>query len=369
MNSLFIANVELNPNEGICKKIFSQAIGLKNANEKGWLLTKCKEGSSVHNLQENRTIKSHKGVIKEARKIIENNYIDIVYIRHMIPSVGLIRLLRWMNKCGVTILYEIPTYPYYAEQFRTSKHKYRAVIKLTLDTIFWPFIYHYITHLVVIKSNSKVHMFKKMIEITNGADIDNIKEKSYREKDTSRLSMVTFGTLYPYHGYDRILKGLKLYNADDNRTKVEFHVIGISETINDLKKQAEELEISNVFFHGVKNTQELNTMCENYDIGIGAVALHRRNANIDTTIKVIEYYCRGLVVATSGDSPMDQYDKSVTIHVPNDESPIDIGKIVECYHRIPLETKKNIAKQARIVFSWNNIMKKLCDVGKLYETK
>ncbi|WP_367559926.1 hypothetical protein [Streptococcus iniae] len=65
-----------------------------------------------------------------------------------------------------------------------------------------------INHLIVIKSNSKVKVFKKMIEITNGADTHSLKIKKY-EQNYSKISLVAVGTIYPYHGYDRILKGLK----------------------------------------------------------------------------------------------------------------------------------------------------------------
>ena len=101
-------------------------------------------------------------------------------------------------------------------------------------------------------------------------------------------------------------------------------------------------------------------MYSDFDIGVGSVALFRRNADIDTTIKVIEYYCRGVVVLTSGISPMDLYDKDFTIHVPNDNSPIDIAEIVKTYNEIPRNKLLKISEIGKTKFSWDEIMSNLC---------
>ena len=359
MNTLFIANIELDENEGIYKKIVSQAKGLKNAFGNGWLITKNGRGSKILDLQEELLSSCNTDILNKSKKVILAYDIQFVYVRHMVPSIKLILLLKWMRKKGLFIFYEIPTYPYYAEQFRMSPHKYRTIVRLIIDTIFWPFIYRYISKLVIIRSNSKEKKYKKMIEITNGADVSTIIPKSYAESKRKTISMVAVGTIHPYHGYDRILRGLAEYNSKENGIPVEFHIVGKSKTIECLKKLSVRLQLDNVFFHGIKSTNELNDMYSNYDIGIGSVALFRRNADIDTTIKIIEYYCRGIAVLTSGISPMDKYDKEMTIHVPNDNSPIDIAKVVEAYNRISLDKLLQISEIAKKHFSWNVIMKNL----------
>lgn len=360
MNVLFVANLQLAENEGIYKKIMAQASGLKRANNKGWLITKHNRGCIERNLQTNITKNNLTHILDATKSIIVSEDIGLIYIRHMIPSVKLIALLRWSTKMRIKVLYDIPTYPYYAEQFRNSNRKYRTLGRLTLDTIFWPCIYNYITKLVVIKSNSQIHMYKKMIEITNGADVDSVVEKKYAPMVPDKVSMVTVGTLYPYHGYDRVMKGLFEYNRKKNVIPVEFHIVGESPTIEIMKNQVQELGLKNVFFHGIKTTQELNVMYDEYDIGLGSVSLHRRNADIDTTIKVIEYYCRGVVVATSGKSPMDQYDTQMTIHVVDDDNPLDISLLIDEYRKISTEKKKEISKLGKEKFSWDYIMSQLC---------
>ena len=361
MNVLFIANIELNENEGIYKKILHQAIGLKKANKDGWLITKCKKGCKTINLQNYNFEKNDSSILSKSKEIVLGKNIKLVYIRHMIPSIGLIKFLAWLKKNNIKIYYEIPTYPYFAEQYRTAKKKYRALAKIILDIIFWPFIYMYINRLVVIKSNTKVKIFKKMIEINNGVNISDleIKQNFERNKDQP-FRMVAVGTIYPYHGYDRILKGLYECSEKVNDRIVEFHVIGESPTIDELKKNAHDLGLKNVIFHVIKTTNELNDMYNMFDVGLGCMALKRRNADIDTTLKIIEYYCRGIPVVTSGISPMDNFNKKYTIHVANTEDNISIENIYNEFSKINISELNKIAYTARKIFSWEYIIKNAC---------
>lgn len=360
MNSLFIANFQLDEHEGIYKKVLAQANALRNTvGGKGWMITRKEKQSIIYDLETGEKYKNEKSVLSTSLELINKYEIKTVYVRHMVPSIKLIKFLRSLRNNSITIFYEIPTYPYFIEQFRTSKKKHRAIAKLTLDIVFWPFIYRYINKLVIIKSNTKVKMYKKMVEITNGVFVDNISSKSYSEDNNEKFSMVAVGTLYPYHGYDRILQGLKKCNEKVDGKIVEFNVVGSSDTINDLKKQADTLGLKYVSFLGVKSTEELNYLFEKFDVGLGCLALHRRNADIDTTLKIVEYYSRGIPVVTSGFSPMDNYFEKYTIHVEDSEDPVDIEKIYIEYSKLTTEEKMKISTFAKNTFSWNNIMNNL----------
>lgn len=366
MNALFVTNFELKPNDGISKKILAQAFALKKATGNAWLISRVVGGSQMTNLQDGKCTESPVSVLKLARTFADDVGAGLVYVRHMIPSPALIVLLHHLKTRGIPILYEIPTYPYFAEQFRVSHRKYRALAKLALDVLFWPFIYPLVSKVVVVRSNSKAHLFKKMVPIGNGADIHALARKQYPSRlpsgdNSCQLSLVAVGTLYPYHGYDRLLAGLKIYNESGKRPPVEFHVVGASDTIENLKRQTSALGLRNVFFHGPMTTEELNAFFERIDIGVGSLALHRRNADIDTTLKVVEYFCRGVVVATCGISPLDAVWPSATIHVPDGEAPVDIGEIVERFLRIPDEQKRKISEIARNSLDWNVIMSNLCN--------
>ena len=356
MNVLMIANVDLISTEGIFKKIHAQAQALSKVYGHGWALTKRSNHSQLRDLQLDETIQLEQNVINAIVPTIKRLEIKRVYIRHMIPSPGLLFSLKAIKRMGVKIFYEIPTYPYFFEQYKTAKYKIKAIVKILLDIAFFPFIYHYIDALVVIKSNSRVKVFKKMIEIYNGADIDSIAIKNKRKTNKDVISLVTVGTFYNYHGYDRILRGLQRYNESNRPTKIVFNLIGESSYTDYLKTLAQKLDLNNVFFLGKKNNDELNKLFDSFDLGISSVGLYRRNADIDTTIKLIEYYCRGIPVVTSGISPLDHIDDRTTIHVPNNNAPIDFDYIIQQYNKITDESIDHARQLSRERFSWLGIM-------------
>ena len=275
----------------------------------------------------------------------------------MVPNFSLIALMKTAQQRGIKVLYEIPTYPYYGEQFRASRKKYRAVAKIAVDAMFSPLIKKYADHIVIIRSNSKIRLHHKMVEINNGVNTEKIKSKENYDSKDGVFRMVTVGTLFPYHGYDRVLAGLKDCKEEVDGHPVEFHIVGASQTIDELKAQAQKLGLKRVIFHGMKKTDELNEMYEEFDVGLGCLALHRRNADIDTTLKIIEYYCRGVPVVTSGKSPYK--DPAVTICVPDGEDPVDINRLYCKWKNIDGKKLRKLSEQAKKEFSWNFIMKQL----------
>ena len=357
VEALFITNLELNENEGIYKKIYAEATAIGKAVGSCNLLMKCGSGTKVVDTLSEKTSIEELNVLTLAQKYVEENSLKLIYIRLMVPNFSLIALMKTAQQRGIKVLYEIPTYPYYGEQFRASRKKYRAVAKIAVDAMFSPLIKKYADHIVIIRSNSKIRLHHKMVEINNGVNTEKIKSKENYDSKDGVFRMVTVGTLFPYHGYDRVLAGLKDCKEEVDGHPVEFHIVGASQTIDELKAQAQKLGSKRVIFHGMKKTDELNEMYEEFDVGLGCLALHRRNADIDTTLKIIEYYCRGVPVVTSGKSPYK--DPAVTICVPDGEDPVDINRLYCKWKNIDEKKLRKLSEQAKKEFSWNFIMKQL----------
>ncbi|MGN1456640.1 MAG: glycosyltransferase [Acutalibacteraceae bacterium] len=360
MKALFVASLELSETEGIYKKVNAQAEAIGKVVGKCDLVTRKGKKAKVKDGETHNVTESNDDFLDYVLKEIHNSDIGLVYIRHMIPNFKLIKVLKAAQRKGIKIYYEIPTYPYFGEQFKASKRKHRAIAKILIDVFFWPVIYKYIDKLVVIRSNSKTKSYSKMVEITNGVKTDEIVSKDYNANDSENekvFRMVAVGTLYPYHGYDRVLKGLQQCNEQIDDTIVEFHVIGNSFTIDELKKSADDMGLKHVKFHGVKTTEELNVLYENFHVGLGCLALHRRNADIDTTLKIIEYYCRGVPVITSGKSPLN--DNRFTLTVTDNDKAVDIKQIFDFYRNLDKSDLTQLSSIAKEQFSWINIMHRL----------
>lgn len=139
-----------------------------------------------------------------------------------------------------------------------------------------------------------------MVPITNGIETNNIPER-ISLNDTNCFKILGLGTIFKYHGYKKILYGISECKGYVDNKIVKFHIVGESKEIDNLKVLATELGISdNVIFHGKKYKDELDYIFNEMDIAAGYLALHRRNADTDTTLKVVEYLVRGIPFFTSG---------------------------------------------------------------------
>lgn len=367
MKIFYITSLNMTKNEGILKKVKAQASAMSMDNNECTLFIRSKESGKVclHRfVDEDESIEQLQGdnnTIKEAADRLDTERPDALYIRLMIPSVRLCRLINRAKELGATIYYEIPTYPYWGEQFKTAKIKLKAIVKIMLDILFAYPIYNKIDHLVIVRSNSKKRTFSKMVEISNGVDVQKIAPKNYDNyKDDGVIRFVGVGTIFPYHGYDKFFRALAKCGEKYEDKVIETHIVGNSDTIEELKRMAADLGLKRVVFDGIRTTEELNQMYEEFDMGLGCLALYRRNADIDTTLKIVEYYCRGVPVVTSGKTALPAVDgKSCTITVPNDKTEIDINEICRAYCAMDRDMLPKIAKSAVEVYDWRTIMSDL----------
>lgn len=358
MKAVFLANFIVGEKEGIYKKIYAQARALLQLYKECYLVAKTKEGCKVVNVSNNMQQEFHESVLNMANSLIKHEDIGMLYVRAMIPSFSLIRLLQKASFKKIRIIYEIPTYPYFAEMFKMATKKHRAIIKIMLDVVFNPIIFHCAERILIVKSNSSKRTHKKMIEIYNGVDVNKTQRKTYKEKKPLKeLNLVAVGTIYPYHGYDRLIEGMNMCGEKVGGIDLKLHFVGSSNTMNELEALANKYQLKNVYFYGQRTTEELNEMYDNFDIGVGCIGLHRKNADIDTSLKVIEYYCRGIPVISSAICP----EKDYTLNVSADDTPIDMETVLAYYNNIDWTKLEEFSLQAREKYSWNHILLEALD--------
>ncbi len=315
MKWLIIAAIVVREFDGISKKIIAETSAFAKENENAELLCLSDNGLVLHTINADNTIikteeisfrkgNSISHIMKcrnlacTANKIIINNYSG-VYIRHMYPSFMLIRLLKKARSLRIKIVYEIPTFPYYHEQFNESKNKLKTVLRLGIETIFWPFIYYEIDTLTIIRCNSKSLHLKKMVDIKNGLSSNPVfVQQHFWDKSTGKINIVGVGTIYKYHGYDKIIEAI---NSENNSNiKFTFYIVGESDEIARLEELCNQKGYCNIVFCGKKYGDELERIYSIADIAVGTMSLNLRHADIDTAIKNIEYFSKGLPVITSG---------------------------------------------------------------------
>jgi len=356
MSSIFVANFIVGEKEGIYKKIYAEAKVLKQMYGECYLVLKTKKGCKVISVGDGSQYEFGISVLHKTKELVKKLHLELIYVRAMIPNPVLINVLRIAKKNKMRIIYEIPTYPYFAEMYRMAKKKYRALIKIMLDVIYNPIIFHYAERILIVKSNSQKRIHKKMVEMCNGLNVDDVESKVYATpKALNELNLVAVGTIYPYHGYDRLIEGMRLCNEKIDGIDLKLHFIGASETMNKLEELSKKYQLKHVFFYGEKTTKELNEMYKDFDIGVGCLGLHRKNADIDTSLKVIEYYCRGVPVISSAQCLEERY----TLFVSADDSPINMKEVVDFYRGVVDSNEyKDLSVKSKLKYSWEAVLGK-----------
>lgn len=370
-NIVMIAAMQYSKTEGISKKICMQAKGLSYNNK--CILLCIGTNATIKILYENGELKKEESIdykknvklclgdisiekilLKHALMLLKKEETDIMYIRHMIPCIPLLNLLGYARKRGIKIVYEIPTYPYYKEQYSISKNKIKTIIKLTLETIFWPIIYSKVNVITVITCNSKARKWKKMFSIPNGF---SGQMNFYNRINCNDLNMIGVGTIYSYHGYEKVICDMENTNCRVSNGDVYFHIVGESQEINRLKRIVAEKGMQhNVVFYGKLYGEKLIEVYNKCNLGIGTLALSLRNADIDTAIKNIEYFSVGLPVVTSGYIFDLKADEEYYI-IQKENKKMQFDKLLDFsnafYQR---DDSKDELEKVLYKFEWKNIM-------------
>ena len=192
----------------------------------------------------------------------------------------------------------------------------------------------------------------KTVKVDNAVDLENITPRDY-VKDDSKLRIVSVSNEYPYHGYDRLLKGMKIYYDNGGREDIIVDLVGVF--MESTKKLAKELGLEErVHFHGKMYGEELDKIYNHSDIGIGALAHHRVGMYSGSSLKTKEYFAKGLPFIYGWKEPAFDETYPYALQIKLCEEPIDIEQVIEFYNRIKGDHKmlENMRQFARDNYSW-----------------
>lgn len=281
------------------------------------------------------------------------NEIKLVYIRYYHNANPFtIHLLKSLRKAGIKVLLEIPTYPYDREYNRFSK---RA--DFHIDRIFRRSLCRYVNAIVTFSNDEEI-FGQRTIRISNGIDFDHIPLRKSQHDTSRELHLIGVAEIHAWHGFDRLINGLKDYYALCPEYKVYFHIVG--NPSNEQVRRTIETPLHEhhleqyVFLHGARHGAELDELFEAADFAVGSLARHRSGIHNIKTLKNREYAARGFgFVYSETDDDFEQMP--YILKVPADESPVDIGRLVDFFRHQSL-TPQEIRDSIRHL-SWQEQMK------------
>lgn len=199
----------------------------------------------------------------------------------------------------------------------------------------------------------------KTVKIDNAIDLDAVSERHWN-KNGDTLRIISVSNEYLYHGYDRLLKGVRnYYNAGGTRN-IEVHFVGVF--MESTKRLAYELHLEEkVIFHGKMFGAALDDLYNNSDLGIGALAHHRVGMFAGSSLKTKEYFAKGLPFIYGWREPAFDSSYPYALQIELCEEPLEIQPVLDFYDGIKDDDKMltNMREFAREHYSWENEFRKV----------
>lgn len=290
--------------------------------------------------------------------ILSENHYDIVYFRYPRADMVYFLLLLWirLRVRGTLVYSEMPTYPYDSED--------RGFI--SLGTTFWRLqdrifrhLCKYLIHCFVAVSHDGTVFGRPAIRIENGVDVESTQIRSVRAHG-GRLRGIAVAHAKPWHGYDRVLRGMAAYR-DAGHEPPEFVLVSSwNAEVAKLSELARKLDLQGlVFFAGQKKGAELDLAYGECDFAYGALAPHRIRAYCLSSLKVRECLARGLPVVNAGTDPIDKGARAFVLKVDSCELPLDVSAITAWAKGLAgdHEVAGEMRSLALRCFSWSATMK------------
>jgi len=281
---------------------------------------------------------------------IDYKQYDFIYIRRFNPtSNSLIKTLKRIkeNNPNCKIIYETPTYPYDMEHYNNIKQ----YVLLLIDKIFRKKLSTYVDRVVTLSDDDKIFNIPT-IKIINGINCKDISIASTKTKNEDNIiNLIAVGFFSFWHGYERLIAGLNEYYKYYKTKKyiINLHFVGDGPELIKYRKLVKDYNLENyVFFHGILKGKDLDNIYNICDIGVCSLACHRKNIFLSSELKSREYLAKGLPIISSTKIDVLPENFKYCYYVPEDDSPIDIDKIVKYYEDIyENESLEEIRKNIR----------------------
>jgi glycosyltransferase involved in cell wall biosynthesis len=283
--------------------------------------------------------KSTVKLFKQKRKF------NLAYIRAMPTMPSYPRAMKEIKKSNCKIVTEIPTHPIIKEIDNEKRFLRRFYFKLS--NYYFVKMAKYTDLFALIGETANKFAGRKAINIENGIHLENIpiRKNDYNNKE---IHLIGLANMAKWHGYDRLIEGLKQYKENGGKEHVVIHFVGpdADGSLKEWESLTREYGLEDcVFFEGSKFGEDLNWYFDKCQIAVGTLGLHRIGYSSATTLKAREYMARGIPFILSDSDQAIKSDSKFCKAIPSDDSPVDIESIIQFSKGLDEET--SIVEQMR----------------------
>lgn len=291
------------------------------------------------------------GIFKIAN-MLRSSTADIIILRntYLIPILIPFFILQRIK--GKTLIIDIPTPITNALkefQFRENTSLLTKAFRISTISIFYPWVLLPFNKVLQYAPESKYFSFlakKKIIRIANGIMVSSFPlKKAIIDKNT--FQMIGVANTAKWHAFDRVLHGIATYiETTNNRRNIRFVIAGEGQAKKSLENLSHQLNIKqNVIFTGFIKGKDLDALFDQSNVAVSALGLFRTNLKEASALKSREYTARGIPFITTGIDIDFEPSPDFVYNVANDETEIDIAKIIQWYQNLALE--ENLSERIR----------------------
>lgn len=372
MKVLYITTLYLEKSNGISKKILAQVEALRNnkldtilchyarkGNTRYWAINE-KPLEKLGNKPQIVLRKITNTYYNPILSYIKENNISFIYLRYNHNASPIFNsFLKKIKQLGVRIILEIPTYPYDGE-YNTCNLRYK--LHARIERHYRKSLHKYIDRIVTFSNDNEIFDIPTL-RISNAINLANIPLRADKPQH-EYIRFTGVANLNFWHGYDRLIEGMREYYAKAPAIKVLFDIVGDGVIKDELEKLSKRYNLTPyIKFYGLLSGSELDDIFKDTDVCVGCLACHRKDIKEVKSLKNIEYAARGIPFIYSENN--DDFDKqSYIIKATPDETPINIHKVIE-----NLSTIEHTPKEIRntiLHLSWDTQMQNIADYIKSF---
>jgi hypothetical protein len=283
-----------------------------------------------------------KTVIKKVSEFNKKMKYGCVYSRYETYSLDLARFYKGLHNEGCTVLLEIPTYPI-SQRWTTIKTSIEQKnIRVALHqfynaTINSLGIFQFRSGVdKIVNNNGFSEIWKiKTLAINNAADVASLRKHTARRYNGYELHLIGVANVAKWHGFDRIIEGIKAYKKHGGSRNIYFHVVGGGLELENLKALSSDPLIRDyIVFHGTVVGKDLDDLFDQADIGVSVLATYRSNMkNNCDSLKSKEYCARGIPFIT-GELEHFYDEKDFVLTVADNGTPINMTDVCAFADRV-----------------------------------
>ena len=179
--------------------------------------------------------------------------------------------------------------------------------------------------------------------ISNGISTSKVALTSFSPFNGKDLKMICIvSQAAPWHGLDRLLLGLKRYRGD---VHITVSVLGNIDSVFDEAIRNMDNPRVTIDTPGMKYGDDLSVYFSMATIAMSSLGLYMNNMKEACVLKSREYVARGIPFIYAYDDPDIPDDCGFALKLPNDDTPIDLNRVIDFACRISKE--KNLAEEMR----------------------